>query len=76
MLSRCQRTILRGDFATDGLIMLEELALCCILVCEAFVLRVHGIFALEELLLSAFTNLIIAQVFANIGYFSLLVVDF
>ena len=55
--------------------MLEELALCCILVSEAFVLRVHGIFALEELLLSAFTNLIIAQVFANIGYFSLLVVD-
>ena len=75
MLSRCQRAILRGDFATDSLIMLEELALCCILVSEAFVLRVHGLLALEELLLSAFTNLIIAQVSAHIGFFPVLIVD-
>ena len=55
--------------------MLEELALSCVLVSEAFVLRVHGLLALEELLLSAFANLIIAQVSAHIGFFSVLVVD-
>ena len=66
---------MRGDLATDGLIMLEELALSCILVSEALVLRVHGILALEELLLSALTNLIIAQVSAHIGFLSVLIVD-
>ena len=75
LLGRCYRAILRGDFAPDGLVVLEELALCCILVSEAFVLRVHGILALEELLLSAFTNLIIAHVSAHIGFFSVLIVD-
>lgn len=72
LLCGSHRTVLRDNVPSDGLVILEKLLSCGILTSHRLVLTIHGVFTLEELMLGTFSFVVVADVVAHHGRFSLL----